>query len=136
MKELGLNTSQVCHFIGKWGPCTRTIIDILRDYPGGHAEVEAESATLAKDTARVICANPAVFLLPLGQQTLYNLGSTVLFISPYRPRDPHTHQVWGSGRAFTHIPPPPTSPSSSTTAVSRSETTGRWSSSSGSHHML
>ena len=74
-----------CHFINKWGPCTRTILDILsvsrdaRDGVEGAAELSAEAA------ARAICADPGSFrfltVLPQPQ----SVGSTILFIKPRFP---------------------------------------------------
>ncbi|KAI0693527.1 hypothetical protein C8T65DRAFT_64068 [Cerioporus squamosus] len=105
-KELGLDTTQAYRFISKWGPCTRTIIHLLSQYPEGHAQAEEEYAMAAHAAAANICANPIAFKYPVIQRAPHGVGSTVLFMLPCRPRDPRTSLIVGSGGSIPHIPTP------------------------------
>ncbi|KAI0685535.1 hypothetical protein C8T65DRAFT_712618 [Cerioporus squamosus] len=93
MKQLGLNTAEAYRFISKWGPCTRTILDLLRRSPRALPEAEAQLEYAARRAAAAICANPATFGDNLVQSAAASEGSTLLFISPYRPRDPDTSEL-------------------------------------------
>ena len=74
-----------CHFINKWGPCTRTILDILSAPPHARDGVEGAAELSAEAAARAICADPGSFrfltVLPQPQ----SVGSTILFIKPRFP---------------------------------------------------
>ncbi|RPD61808.1 hypothetical protein L226DRAFT_461543, partial [Lentinus tigrinus ALCF2SS1-7] len=96
-------TDQAYHLINKWGPCTRKIVAIMHKYPVSRYLEELQYEGFARESATTICAHPAA-LRPL--VIPHSTGSSILFLSPYRPRDPVTGRVTASSLSVPHIPTP------------------------------
>ncbi|KZV62087.1 hypothetical protein PENSPDRAFT_692830 [Peniophora sp. CONT] len=93
VKEHGLNCSSTFHYASKWGPCSRTILDVIERIIMGTDvdEIISELDEDAQSAAAAICATPSVlqdyFLGSIDRpSSLYSLGSGLLFIGPRRQR--------------------------------------------------
>ncbi|RPD72557.1 hypothetical protein L226DRAFT_490073 [Lentinus tigrinus ALCF2SS1-7] len=99
-------TEEAYHLINKWGPCTRKIIAIMRKYPDNHSSKEDQFEGLAKDAAIAVCAHPSALRSHGTVVAPHSTGSSILFLSPYRPRDPVTRRVTSSSLSIPYIPTP------------------------------
>ncbi|KZV66105.1 hypothetical protein PENSPDRAFT_689291 [Peniophora sp. CONT] len=91
VKEHGLNCSLTFYYASKWGPCSRTIIDVIERIKAGDnvGDIERSLANSATRAAKAICATPAVFedfMLNSDDRpsSFASLGSSLLFIGPFR----------------------------------------------------
>ncbi len=102
-RELGLDAAEAYRQISKWGPCTRTILDLLNASPEERASIEGKLTHTAKTAARTICTTPLAFAHP-ACRTVPSVGFTILFVFPYRELDPDTSQVVSSVDMIYRIP--------------------------------
>ncbi|KAI0692191.1 hypothetical protein C8T65DRAFT_762459 [Cerioporus squamosus] len=84
VKELGLDVAETDDYIGKWDPCTRTILNLLSERSELRVFLERDLTEAAKTSARAICADPAEYANPVAGVT----PSVGLFVLPYRPDNP------------------------------------------------
>ncbi|TFK82092.1 hypothetical protein K466DRAFT_603955 [Polyporus arcularius HHB13444] len=102
-RELGLDVAEAYRYISKWGPCTRTILDLLNASPEERASNEEKLTHTATTAARTICTTPLAFAHP-ACRTVPSVGFTILFVFPYRELDPDTSQVVSSVDMIYRIP--------------------------------
>ncbi len=102
-RDLGLDAAEAYRYISKWGPCTRTILDLLNASPEERASIEEKLTRTAKTAARTICTTPLAFAHP-ACRTVPSVGFTILFVFPYRELDPDTSQVVSSVDMIYRIP--------------------------------
>ncbi|KAI1787267.1 hypothetical protein LXA43DRAFT_1166020 [Ganoderma leucocontextum] len=107
LKELGiLDYDQAYHYISKWGPCTRTILGILREEAESRPCVEDDLTAEAQQAMKDIYTSPTILTHMNLPQSVHSIGSTLLFISPHRPLHPNTSAVLSSSISVPHIPTP------------------------------
>ncbi len=64
-KELGLNVTEANRYLSQWGPCTRTILDLLSLLPfASRTPLERQYVQEAQAAAEVICAHPLAYAYP------------------------------------------------------------------------
>lgn len=104
-KESGRDYAQAGGLIQKWGPCTRTILELIGD---GHASSIAarEEALFAKVHAAAVkaCQNPHAYDNMDQLQRAYSISTDLVFIHPRRPRDPVTDEILRSASNFNYMP--------------------------------
>ncbi|KAI1787291.1 hypothetical protein LXA43DRAFT_1030045 [Ganoderma leucocontextum] len=104
VKASGLDYAQVGRLVKKWGPCTRTIIELI----GGDGTLASREqalftkAELAAVNARQHTDTKFSAMDPL--QRAHSVGTTLAFIHPRRPRDPVTSTILHSASCFSYIP--------------------------------
>ncbi|TFK82894.1 hypothetical protein K466DRAFT_529784 [Polyporus arcularius HHB13444] len=101
--ELGLNVAETNRYFSQWGPCTRTILDLLSRSFDSRLAAEDNYIQAAQTAAEVICAHPAAYANPVTIMAP-SVGLTILFVVPYRPLVPGTSRVARSVRSIYHIP--------------------------------
>ncbi|KAI1787266.1 hypothetical protein LXA43DRAFT_716530 [Ganoderma leucocontextum] len=107
LKELGIRDyAQAYHYISKWGPCTRAIVEILREDPAFRASVEQTFSTETMAAAVTLCENPTEVSCMPRLQRAHSIGSTLLFTRPHRPRHTKTSAVLASSISVSYIPTP------------------------------
>lgn len=92
-------------YISGWGPCTRTILDLLSQPFDTRPLLERQYVKRAQTAAEVICAHPAAYAAP---ETIMapSVGFTILFVVPHRPLVPGTSRVASSVDSICQIPTP------------------------------
>ncbi|TFK82090.1 hypothetical protein K466DRAFT_590791 [Polyporus arcularius HHB13444] len=105
VRELGLDVAEAYRYIDKWGPCTRTVLDLLSRPSESRASVEDGLTKAAKTAAKAICAGPAAYANPERQRTP-SVGFAILFMLPHWLLDPDISLVASSGQSISQIPTP------------------------------
>ncbi|KAI1787269.1 hypothetical protein LXA43DRAFT_716584 [Ganoderma leucocontextum] len=104
LKELRLRDyAQAYHYISKWGPCTRTIIEILREDPVFRARIEQTLSREATAAAVTLCEDPTEVSCMHRLQHAHSISSTLLFTRPYRSLP---SAVLASSIPVSYIPTP------------------------------
>ncbi len=92
-------------YLSQWGPCTRTILDLLSRPFDSRTPLERQYVQEVQAAAEVICAHPLAYAYP---ETLMapSVGSAIFFVIPYRPLVPGTSRVVCSVSSTNYIPTP------------------------------
>ncbi len=90
-------------YFSQWGPCTRTILDLLSRSFDSRLAAEDNYIQAAQTAAEVICTHPDAYANPVTIMAP-SVGLTILFVVPYRPLVPGTSRIARSVRSIYHIP--------------------------------
>ncbi|KAI1787287.1 hypothetical protein LXA43DRAFT_1030030 [Ganoderma leucocontextum] len=105
VKASGLDYARAGGLISKWGPCTRTIIELIGD-GNGWSIAAREQALFAKAHSAAVssCEHAHAFCAMDPLQRAHSVGTSLVFIHPRRPRDPATNAVVQSASCFSYMP--------------------------------
>ena len=88
--------SLASRYIAKWGPCTRTILKILREDPQSRPNFENELKSAAKRAAAAVYDNPTALESINDPQGIHRISSPLIFFRPHRPLGEHSNVVASS----------------------------------------
>ncbi|THH19354.1 hypothetical protein EUX98_g8795 [Antrodiella citrinella] len=98
LKELKLEYQYAKHYVEKWGPCTRTIIQIFKRSPGARGAHEESLFLDVELAAQDVCVNPTAYRTVDSRGSAQSVGSVILFTRPYRRQ----HKL--SAEAMSYVP--------------------------------